>query len=110
MTDKYGTEVAKARSDNIEGEWSKDGETYKLLCKAPTRAELEQIDKEVGETDDEDEVMARVVDEYLLKPDISSGNVELPVLASLFYGMQAAWANEVDTSGMEAQMPVEGNR
>lgn len=111
MPDKYGTEVATSRDDNIEGTWTYDGAEYKLLTTAPTRKELRQIDAELEGTEDEDAVMARVIDEYLVKPDVDSDNVELPKLGSLFIGMQKAWAERVDLSDLKSEMPVDqGNR
>lgn len=96
--------------DQLQGSFELGGETYPLELREPTLGELEGIDAELADGADEAEAIRRIVDEFLVAPDIDADAIGVGKLRALFVGMRETWEELGEFEDAREEMPLEGNR
>lgn len=112
MTDNTLDDAAAALTDKttLSGVWHLNGESYPLEVEEATLGELEALETELGEEADEVDMIRRMIDEYLVKPEVDADNIGTTKLHPLFEGVQRCWMQEDAFETAEEAMPVEGNQ
>jgi hypothetical protein len=90
-----------------------DADDLQIEVEDITEDELEAIEERAQEGPDaEAEVYRESIEEYLVKPDVDTGNIPMNRRNVLFFHMQLAWSgiDEVSAAMDEMEIPGQGNR
>jgi hypothetical protein len=110
MTDFTDTARALETRDKLDGSFEIGGQSYPIQLREPTLGELEGIDAELSDEADEVDAIRRIVDEFLVAPDIDPDDIGVGKLRSLFVGMRETWESSDDIEAATEEMPLEGKR
>jgi hypothetical protein len=109
MTDFKDAARALETRDKLDGSFEIGGESYPIQLREPTLGELEDIDAELSDEADEVDAIRRIVDEFLIAPDINPDDIGVGKLRSLFVGMRETWETSDEIESATEEMPIEGN-
>ena len=93
--------------ETLEGTFTVGGETYPLVVEEPTLGELEELEDDLGEDADEEAVIRRMIENYLVDPEVDPDAMGVSKLRPLFEGMQEAFQNGEAFEAAEAEMPLD---
>lgn len=91
MTEYDATADALTADSALDGEVELDGDTFPISVDEPTLGELEAIENELGEEAEEIDFARRMIDEYLLEPDIPADDIPMTRALALYQAMQSAY-------------------